>query len=177
MNVNPGILQLIKTTCTRRKLDYQLMCALIEVESSFNTYAVRFEPVQTPDTDDPVERLRITTSNQARAFHPEKFAKKNGITLITEIALQRCSVGLGQVLGSTARSLGFDGPLLKLCDPNTGIFWSCEAFERPIKPCHSIEEEVASYNAGTARIDKATGKLENQGYVDKVMKLYMAKKY
>lgn len=158
MNNRLLYIALVSQECKRRELDSKLICALIETESSFNTYAMRYEP------------------ESMTAVSVSAIAKQNRITEATEQQCQKFSWGLGQVLGSTARWLGYKDPLPALCDPKQGIYWCCEAFQKLGNRYSSMEEKIAAYNAGSAR-RKKDGTFVNQSYVDKVLNYYNNGKY
>ncbi len=132
------------------------MNAIIEVESAFNPWAVRYEP-----------------NSEAQSAVVE-CSRLLGITQLTEQVSQKFSWGLGQVMGSTARSLGYRGPLTLLCSPITGIHWCCEAFQKNGARYAKLEDKIAAYNAGSAR-KRTNGQYINQSYVDKVMRIYLGK--
>lgn len=144
---------LIVKACSSQGLDPKLITAIIEVESNFSPWAMRFEP-----------RSKMQVS-------PYQFAKLLNISVPTEETAQRCSWGLGQVMGATARWLGFHGALPQLCDPETGIFWMAEYFEKSCMRYKTMEEQISAYNAGS--VNRAPdGKFWNQTYVDRVLKAY-----
>lgn len=152
------IISLVKQECARRHLDHALICSIIEVESSFNPYKFKLE------------------HSKDAPFAVGVCARALGITEETEEQGQQFSWGLGAVLGITARGLGFRGLLPSLCDPVTGIYWCCQAFEANGRRYKTVEEKVAAYNAGSVRRDE-NGVIRNQKYVDKVMKNYRGVKY
>lgn len=158
MNDRSLMVSLIKQECARRELDAQLICALIEAESGFNTYAMRYEP------------------NSMRPVATSVCARVNRISEETEAQCQRFSWGMGQVLGSTARWLGYRDALPFLCDPKQGIFWTCEAFEKLGSPYKLPEEKLAAYNAGSVK-KQPDGTFVNQKYVDRVLQYFRGKKY
>jgi soluble lytic murein transglycosylase-like protein len=158
MNDRHLYIALIKQECSKRNLDAQLICAIVETESAFNTWAIRFEPgVMRPVSASVCARLNRTTEE-------------------TETTGQRISWGLGQVLGSTARWIGFRDALPSLCDPKQGIFWACEAFDKLGGHHKLIEEQIASYNAGSVK-KQPDGTFVNQKYVDRVLQYYRGSKY
>jgi hypothetical protein len=144
---------LIAKECLARGLDTNLLTAIIQVESSFNPWAMRFEPAS---------RTLVT---------PSQFAKLLGITTATEETAQKSSWGLGQVMGSTARWLGFHGSIPQLCDPETGIYWACEYFQKNCLKNKGLSAQIASYNAGSVRRNQ-DGTIMNQAYVDRVLGVY-----
>ncbi len=134
-------------------LDPRLLAAIIEVESGWRPYAVRFEPIF-----------------NLRSLECEKFAKDQGITVETERMLSKCSWGLGQVMGATARWCGFTGPLPQLCDPYQGALWAAKYLVKIGDRYKQRNDQIAAYNAGSATFDEFKN-YKNQPYVDKVLKL------
>jgi membrane-bound lytic murein transglycosylase MltF len=150
---------LIRAECEKRKLpDFKILCAIAEHESSWNPWAIRYEPMAT---------YQVAVDDCARL---------NGITIATEKTAQKFSFGLGQIMGATARWMGYRRLLTELCDPHTGIYWMCEAYAKLGDKYEKIEEKIAAYNAGSAKLTDA-GLLINQSYVDSVLKLYRSKNY
>ena len=154
MEQREKLLPLVKEKSTRYSLDYRLLDAIIQVESNYNIYAMRLE-------------------DKAKNFViPAKFAHINFITIETEVALQKFSWGLCQVMGATARWLGFQGPLPVLCEPETNLNWCCRYLCRLRDEYGGILENViAAYNGGSIRRN-STGEFFNQTYVDKIIKIY-----
>ena len=76
-----------------------------------------------------------------------------------------------QVIGATARELGFDGWLSELVSPETNIRLGIEFLRRKMSQYFErdgIEGVAAAYNGGAPR-RRPDGKFVNQSYVDKVM--------
>jgi soluble lytic murein transglycosylase-like protein len=92
-------------------LDTALLCALIEHESSWNQWAIRYEP-----------------QFFARYILP---LLQNQTVRDTEARARAFSWGLMQILGQVAREFGFAGDLASLCDPDIGTEWGC----RKLKHC------------------------------------------
>jgi soluble lytic murein transglycosylase-like protein len=87
-------------------LEPALVCAVIEQESAWNPWAVRYEP-----------------GFLSRYVAPLYTAGKLSAT---EAYTRSMSWGLMQVMGQVARESGFNEPsLAKLCDPATGIELGC----------------------------------------------------
>lgn len=128
-----------------------LVASVVEVESSGDPLAIRYEPAW---------KYFVT---------PAIFALKNDITEDTERILQSCSFGLMQVMGGVARELGFIGQLPKLFEPDVGLNLGCRKLSLLSQKYKRLEEVLASYNAGTPRL-MANGKFVNQAYVDKVLR-------
>ena len=135
-------------------LDLLLVEAIVTVESGGDQYAARYEPHYRWFAD------------------PDKHARALRITLETEKVFQQTSWGLMQVMGGTARWLGFRGQLPELTNVNVGLKWGCLYLSRLFNKYEGdAESAVAAYNAGSVRKD-AAGKLVNQAYVRKVMDAY-----
>jgi soluble lytic murein transglycosylase-like protein len=137
-----------------QNLDYDLLQAIISTESSWITSATRYEPSQ--------DKYLVT---------PDIFAKLNSIDVDKEITLQKTSFGLAQLMGYNFRDLGFKDSLEQTFDPAINIKYMCLFFKRRCNKYPKLEDKIASYNAGSPRLD-STGKYVNQGYVDKVMGFY-----
>jgi len=144
----PGAVEKI---CERFDCDPKLVSALIEVESAWNPYAVRYEPGYQWLSD------------------PGAHAKAHGITLKTEVVLQRCSWGLLQITGATARDIGFRLPLPALCETLVGLEYGVRYLKTLEKNYTKTSDLIAAYNAGSAK-KLGNGKYANQAYVDKVLR-------
>src|SRR5580700_8265839 len=105
-----NLIELAKATATNHSLDPALICAIVEQESSWNTFAIRYEPEFYLHYVRPLAGLSATEA-YARAF----------------------SWGLLQLLGECARENGFTGDLASLCDPETGLNAGCVHFARKLK--------------------------------------------
>lgn len=130
---------------------FDLVKNIIRVESSGNPYAIRYE------------------ENYKYVVSPSTFAKMNGISAETEMHCQKMSWGLMQIMGGTARSMGYKGTIAKLLDPKTNLEWGVRYLQK-LGHVHGwgTPEHVASYNAGAPRRDER-GKLVNNAYVVKVL--------
>ena len=86
-------------------LEAALVCAIVEQESQWNTWATRYEPAF-------YERY-VVPLNESRS----------------ESAARATSWGLMQCMGQVARERGFGGPYLsELCDPDIGLDMGCKHF-------------------------------------------------
>jgi hypothetical protein len=138
-------------------LPVPLVAAVVDKESGGDPFASRYEPAF-------FERyIRKATNIKARA----------PCSLETERQFQATSWGLMQVMGATARSLGFPGPFLSaLCDPAASLLWGCTLLHRlrdRYLATYGWPGVVAAYNAGSPRLTTA-GKFENQDYVNDIVK-------
>jgi soluble lytic murein transglycosylase-like protein len=146
---------LIENAAGAHGLPARLVAAVAGVESGGNSWAFRYEP-------------------QFYARHVAQDASVKAVapcSLDSERAARATSWGLMQVMGATARGLGFTGAFLNaLCDPATGLEYGCRLLARlrdQYKERHGWPGVVAAYNAGSPRKD-ASGRFSNQSYVDKI---------
>ncbi len=116
-----------RSAALNANLDPALVMAVCEHESSWNPFAVRFEPV----------------------FYSTYVSAMKGITE-TEKMLRATSFGLMQIMGQTAREKGFDDKYLTaLFDPLNAVTYGC----RKLKDCMARENGSVSgallrYNGG-----------------------------
>ena len=100
------IIDLARHIAREHALDPALVCAVIEQESAWNPWAVRYEP-----------------GFLSRYIAPLYTAGKLSAT---EAYTRAMSWGLMQVMGQVAREFGFkEASLTELCDPATGIEFGC----------------------------------------------------
>ena len=108
--VPPEIIDLARQIASEHGLDPSLVCAVIEQESAWNPWALRYEP----------------------AFYEKYIAPqtaRGSIVDVTESRARAFSWGLMQVMGQVAREHGFDGAsLAALCDPAAGLEIGCRVF-------------------------------------------------
>lgn len=128
----------------------RLLSAIIEVESGWNPAAMHLE------------------TNYRYLRNVANFAHKTHVTVETERYLQRMAFGLCQIVGGTARAIGYEGPLAKLLDPAVNIHWGA-IYLGGLRERYPANEraQAAAYNAGSAWVKK--GRYINQPYVDMVM--------
>jgi soluble lytic murein transglycosylase-like protein len=131
--VNSALVQLALAAALRHRLDPALVCAIVEQESAWNPWAVRYEP----------------------AFFLKYVAPLFAISKVepptnTEAYARACSWGLMQVMGQTARERGFNGKFLsELCDPATGLDAGCELFDRKLSTAQGrVDRALALWNGG-----------------------------
>ena len=92
-------------------LDPALVCAVIEQESAWNPWAVRYEP-----------------AFLSRYVAPLYTAGKISAT---EAYTRAMSWGLMQLMGQVARESGFSAAsLAELCDPKTGVEFGCQVLSK-----------------------------------------------
>jgi hypothetical protein len=147
----------ISRAAKEHALDPVLVAAFIAAESAGIANRTRFEPAW-------------------NAFNsPATFAQTLQITLNTEKMAQSHSYGLLQVMGATARDLGYAGYLHLLCDRSLGLELGCKFLAKKKNKYPDLKDMISSYNAGTPRKD-SSNHYANQQYVDTVLQHYEALK-
>jgi len=163
--------QLARVRAEEAGLDPALVCALIEMESGWNPWAVRHEP-----------GYRWVYPHKLAALDPAVPAEKKLIQEImdehgwpgtpeTETTLQRFSLGPMQAMGATMRERGYNGWLPQLCDPEVNLEWGLKHLLWLADGRFGIMLPVdlaAAWNAGSPR-RTATGNYVNQDYVDRFL--------
>ena len=120
-------LALAKKWAPKYGLDPYLVCAVIEQESGWNPWAVRFEPGFLARYVKPVNPLLPTTQEITRA----------------------CSFGLMQVMGEVALECGFVLKFLtELCDPDCGVDFGCRKLQKCFLLHGEAEGALLEYNGG-----------------------------
>jgi len=111
MNPPTVFINLARKYAAAHNLDAALVCAVIEQESSWNPFAMRYEPAFFAKYVAP-----LYTNNKVSA---------------SEAYARGFSWGLLQVMGQVAREFGFDAPFLSaLCDPEQGISIGCKVLRK-----------------------------------------------
>ena len=107
------LLTLARKAAAAQSLDPGLVCAVVEQESAWNPWAIRFEP----------------------AFFKKYVASlyTNNKVTASEAYARGFSWGLMQVMGQVARETGFEGAFLSaLCDPEQGLAVGCRVLRRKL---------------------------------------------
>lgn len=103
-----------KEAAGRHGLDAALVCAVVEQESSWNPWAMRYEP-------------KFFAKYVASLYTNNKVSA-------TEAYARGFSWGLCQVMGQVAREFGFtDHNLSALCDPETGLEFGCKVLAKKLE--------------------------------------------
>ncbi len=127
------------------------LVAIFRVESSFDPNAVRYE------------------ADYKYVWNVAENAKALGITKRTEEQFQKTSWGLGQIMGGTARWLGYKGPLTGLLDVETNVHFAGLYWEHLLTKYNGNRNQaLAAYNAGNVKGCTDTA-CSNIDYVRKVM--------
>jgi soluble lytic murein transglycosylase-like protein len=127
-------------------LDAALICGICERESSWNPWAIRYEPL-------------FFSKYVAPLFANNKIEPPN----MTEAMTRAVSWGLLQTMGQSVREIGYTGPLPQLCDPTTGLEWGIKLFQ--------LKLQHAEGNTLTALLLWNGG--SNPAYPDDVLNLAM----
>lgn len=125
------LIALARSTAERHQLYPALVCAIIEQESSWNPWAVRYEPAF---YDRYVLPLRA----------------RGEITHETECRARATSWGLMQVMGQVARESGFTNTFLSaLCDPAAGIDIGCSVLDHKLAAAEgNVSKALLLWNGG-----------------------------
>jgi soluble lytic murein transglycosylase-like protein len=113
MNVPVQLLALASKAAVAQSLDPALVCAIVEQESGWNPWAMRYEP----------------------AFFAKYVANlyTNNKISASEAYARGFSWGLMQVMGQVARETGFDALFLSaLCDPEQGLATGCKVLRKKL---------------------------------------------
>lgn len=107
MSIDPNLLALARLAAEESGLDPALVCAVVEQESNWNPWAIRYEPLFFSKYVAP-----LYTNNKVSA---------------TEAYSRGISWGLMQVMGQVAREHGVNSLYLSaLCDPANGLSVGCK---------------------------------------------------
>ena len=144
------LIHLCRTTALKMGVDQDLAVAICGQESNYVSSVVRYE------------------QNWKYLFEVEKYSKMLGITLQSELQLQKFSWGPMQVMGSVARELGYSDHLPELIVPEMGLFYGCTKLQALSQKYKDQSDVIASYNGGNAI--KVNGNYANRKYVEEVKK-------
>jgi len=125
---HPALIALSQQIAVKHSLNPALVCAVIEQESGWNPWAMRFEP-----------------AFERRYIHPAL-----PLAPSTEELSLAISWGLMQVMGETAREHGFTSRFLNaLCDPGIGVSVGCTVLSGKLdKAKGGIRKGLLSWNGG-----------------------------
>jgi soluble lytic murein transglycosylase-like protein len=107
------LLTLARKAAASQSLDPGLVCAVIEQESGWNPWAIRYEPL-------------FFSKYVASLYTNNKISA-------SEAYARGFSWGLMQVMGQVAREAGFDALFLSaLCDPEQGLAVGCKVLRKKL---------------------------------------------
>lgn len=114
-----------RLAAANHNLDPALVMAVVEQESNWHPWAIRYEPLFYTKYVLPLALL--PTEAHARSF----------------------SYGLLQIMGQTARELGYKLELPRLCEPDIGLDWGCLFLEHKMKAHNdNVTDALLAYNGG-----------------------------
>jgi soluble lytic murein transglycosylase-like protein len=127
----PELVALAQAAAQTHSLWPELVCAIVEQESSWNRWALRYE----------------------RAFYDRYVAPAMARGMIpseTEAQARAFSWGLMQVMGQVARETGFAEPSLSaLCDPAVGLDVGCKVFTNKLAAAGgNVSRALLLWNGG-----------------------------
>jgi soluble lytic murein transglycosylase-like protein len=113
MAVPSQLLVLARKAAAAQSLDPALVCAVVEQESAWNPWAMRYEPL-------------FFAKYVASLYTNNKISA-------SEAYARGFSWGLMQVMGQVARESGFDALFLSaLCDPDQGLATGCKVLRKKL---------------------------------------------
>lgn len=113
MPIDTKLVQLAERAAAAEGLEPALVCAVVEQESNWNPWAIRYEPLFFAKYVAP-----LYTNNKVGA---------------TEAYARGISWGLMQVMGQVAREIGVSSLYLStLCDPAVGLAVGCKVLRRKL---------------------------------------------
>ena len=130
MSIPAQLIVLARKAAATHSLDPALVCAVVEQESAWNSWAMRYEPFFFAKYV-----AGLYTSNKISA---------------TEAYARGFSWGLMQVMGQVAREAGFDSPFLSaLCDPEQGLAVGCKVLRRKLDASDGdVTRALLAWNGG-----------------------------
>jgi len=138
--MNEGLISLSRAIGQRHGLDPALVCAVVEQESGWDAWAIRYEPF-----------FRVRYVSPLRLPPSEEIARS-------------ISWGLMQVMGQVAREVGFDGKYLsELCDPSAGLDVGCRVLAAKIAAANRYTPRALELWNGGANPDYSNQVLARVG--------------
>jgi soluble lytic murein transglycosylase-like protein len=140
MPIDAKLVEMASRAAHAEGLDAAIVCAVVEQESNWNTWAMRYEPLFFAKYVAP-----LYTNNKVGA---------------TEAYARGISWGLMQVMGQTAREMGMNSPFLSaMCDPAVGLAIGCKVLRKKMDACGGdTPKGLLAWNGGG-----------NPDYADEVM--------
>ncbi len=112
-NAPSQLLTLARKAAAAQALDPALVCAVVEQESAWSPWAIRYEPL-------------FFSKYVASLYTNNKISA-------SEAYARGFSWGLMQVMGQVAREAGFDALFLSaLCDPEQGLAIGCKVLRKKL---------------------------------------------
>ena len=129
--IQEELIALARSAASRHQLYPELVCAIIEQESAWNPWAIRYEPAF-------YDRYILPLRARGEVIHE------------TEARARATSWGLMQVMGQVAREAGFANTFLsELCDPPSAIETGCAVFNRKLAVAEgNVSKALLLWNGG-----------------------------
>ena len=148
---------LIISTADRFKVPRGLALAVVEQESTIDTWAWNPEPKYRYLWD--VLLLKpfrtLTPAEEASEIPPADFFAYKGVPRDAEWWGQQASWGLMQVMGAVAREHGFIGRFLsELCDPPVGLEYGCRHLGAYLSRFKAPFPALEAFNGGPGAVGK-----------------------
>ena len=126
--MNDALVSLAKQVAAKHGLEPHLVCAVVEQESAWDTFAARFEEGFLEKYIKPIAQHMPPTEEMTRSM----------------------SFGLMQLMGEVARELGFAGHFLtSLCDPATGLEYGCRHLKNKLDHAGGdVTKALLAWNGG-----------------------------
>jgi soluble lytic murein transglycosylase-like protein len=130
MPAPPQFVALARAAAQAQSLDPALVCAVVEQESGWNPWAMRYEPAFFTKYVAP-----LYTNNKVSA---------------SEAYARGFSWGLMQVMGQVARETGFEASFLSaLCDPAQGLAAGCKVLRKKFDAANGdTSSALLAWNGG-----------------------------
>lgn len=130
MIVDGRLMEMARKAAEAEGLDPAVVCSVVEQESAWNPWAMRYEPLFFAKYVAP-----LYTNNRVGA---------------TEAYARGFSWGLMQVMGQTAREMGMNSlHLSALCDPATGLAVGCKILKAKLeKAGGELRKALLAWNGG-----------------------------
>jgi soluble lytic murein transglycosylase-like protein len=130
MGIPANLLALAHKAAATQSLDSALVCAVVEQESGWNPWAMRYEPAFFAKYVAP-----LYTNNKISA---------------SEAYARGFSWGLMQVMGQVARESGFEASFLSaLCDPENGLAVGCKVLRKKLDAARGdTTQALLAWNGG-----------------------------
>ena len=144
---SPELLSLAHDAALAHALWPELVCAVIEQESSWDRWAVRYEPAFYKRYIEP-QIARSGGDTATRHLGAQRAALSE-----TEARARAFSWGLMQLMGQVAREHGFSGnSLAELCDPATGLEVGCRVLAAKLAAAEgNVVRALLLWNGGGNR--------------------------
>jgi soluble lytic murein transglycosylase-like protein len=125
------LIALARTAAVAHAVEPSLVCAVVEQESGWNPWALRYEPM-------------FFTKYIAPLVEVQRLSE-------TESHARATSWGLMQVMGQVAREHGFAGSsLAELCDPVTALQVGCQVLTGKLSATRgNVDQALSLWNGGS----------------------------